>query len=188
MSFRFTAAFWCIVAVQVVLLLAIIGVKEITLRTGVEVVLETVPVDPRSILQGDYVILRYKIGVKPPTGTFDWVIGQRLDSGQQHPKGTPIYVSLAEDRDDVWRARGYYFRREDAGPVAIRGTIDDRGNLDFRIGTYFVQEGTGRIVEWAGDVKVKAVVDRSGTAVITGLLVDGKPFDPSQNVPAGFGR
>lgn len=187
MSFRFTAAFWCIVAAQVVLLLAIIGVKEMTLRTGTEVILQTVPVDPRSIMQGDYVILGYEIGVPHPRGTFDRVYGERPFGDAPRPKGKAVYASL-EKRGEVWQATRYDFHREDAGPVAIRGTIDDQGNLDFGIGTYFVPEETGMAVETASDVKVKAVVDRAGNAVITGLLVDGKPFDPSRDVPAGSGR
>ncbi len=187
MSFRFTAAFWCIVGAQVVLLLAIIGVKEITLRTGTEVILQTVPVDPRSIMQGDYVILGYEIGVPLPRGTFDWIYGEGALGNDRRPKGKAVYVSL-EKRGEVWQATRYGFQREDAGPVAIRGTIDDRGNLDFGIGTYFVPEGTGRAVETASDVKVKAVVDYSGKAVISGLLVDGKPFNPTRDVPAGSGQ
>lgn len=177
MSLKFTAAFWCVVGAQVVLLLAIIGVKEATLRTGTEVILQTIPVDPRSIMQGDYVILGYEIGVPSPRGTFDWISGQH-PSARDRPEGATVFVSLSQD-GAVWGARGYHYQREDAGPVAIRGTIDDRGNLDFGIGTYFVPEGTGRTVETASDVKVKAVVDHSGTAVITGLLVDGEPFDPT---------
>ena len=184
---KFTTAFWCIVGAQVVLLLAIIGVKEITLRTGTEVILQTVPVDPRSIMQGDYVILGYEIGVPHPRGTFDWVYGEHSLGDDPRPKGKTVYVSL-EKRGEVWQADRYDFHRQDAGPVAIRGTIDDQGNLDFGIGTYFVPEGTGMAVETASDVKVKAVVDQSGSAVITGLLVDGKPFDPSPDAPGGSGR
>ena len=82
------------------------------------------------------------------------------------------------DAGDVWFADGYHSSREDAGQVMIRGVIDDRGWLDFGIGTYFVPEGTGRPIERAGDVKVKAVVDQDGNAVIKEVLVDGEPFEP----------
>lgn len=184
---KFTTAFWCIVGAQVVLLLAIIGVKETTLRTGTEVILQTVPVDPRSIMQGDYVILGYEIGVPHPRGTFDWVYDEHTLGDDPRPKGKAVYVSL-EKRGEVWQAARYDFHRQDASPVAIRGTIDDQGNLDFGIGTYFVPEGTGMAVETASDVKVKAVVDYSGSAVITGLLVDGKSFDPSRDASGGSGR
>ena len=39
MSLKFNAAFWSIVAAQMVLLLAMVGVKEYTLRTGTVVTL-----------------------------------------------------------------------------------------------------------------------------------------------------
>ena len=54
-------AFWIVVAGQLVFLIGFIAVKETALSTGREVVLQTVPVDPRSLLQGDYAILDYEI-------------------------------------------------------------------------------------------------------------------------------
>ena len=53
MSLRFNVSFWCIVGVQMAVLLAMIGAKEVDLRTGTEVVLETVPVDARSLFLGE---------------------------------------------------------------------------------------------------------------------------------------
>ena len=48
-----------------VLWLVIIGgfifSKQMTLLTGKEVLLKTVPVDPRDLFRGDYVVLRYDI-------------------------------------------------------------------------------------------------------------------------------
>ena len=44
--------------------------------------------------------------------------------------------------------------------------------------TFFVPEGTGRIVENARDVKVIVSLSASGNAVIKQVLVDGAPFDP----------
>ncbi|OIO30741.1 hypothetical protein AUJ77_01795 [Candidatus Nomurabacteria bacterium CG1_02_43_90] len=45
----------------IVILGAFIGFKEFTLRTGQEVLLKTLPVDPRDFFRGDYVVLRYDI-------------------------------------------------------------------------------------------------------------------------------
>ena len=75
--------------------------------------------------------------------------------------------------------RNYSLNRSNVdGDVFIKGRIDDRGRLDFGIGTYFVPEGTGRIIERAQDVKVVVSVDDDGNAVIKDVLVDGEPFDP----------
>ncbi|MBT98299.1 MAG: hypothetical protein CL902_06705 [Dehalococcoidia bacterium] len=65
MSLPLKIAFWATVAGQIILLLSFIAVKEDTLRSGTSVILETAPVDPRSILQGDFVVLDYKIAELP---------------------------------------------------------------------------------------------------------------------------
>lgn len=41
---------------------AFIFSKQIILKTGKTILLETLPVDPRDLLRGDYVVLSYKIG------------------------------------------------------------------------------------------------------------------------------
>ncbi len=160
-------AFWAIVAAQLVFLIGFIGVREVALRTGTEVVLQTVPVDPRSLLQGDYAILDYEIARLP-----DWMDG--------FSAGRTVYVVLQEERD-VWTSSTYTEERSRvAGEVFIKGRIDRIGHADFGIGTYFVPEGTGRIIEGAQDVKVVVSVDEDGNAVIKDVLVDGEPFDPDR--------
>ena len=160
-------AFWAIVAAQLAFLIGFIGVREVALRTGTEVVLQTVPVDPRSLLQGDYAILDYEIARLP-----DWMDG--------FSEGRTVYVVLQEERD-VWTSSSYTEERSRvAGEVFIKGRIDRIGHADFGIGTYFVPEGTGRIVERAQDVKVVVSVDEDGNAVIKDVLVDGETFDPDR--------
>ena len=160
-------AFWAIVAAQLVFLIGFIGVREVALRTGTEVVLQTVPVDPRSLLQGDYAILDYEIARLP-----DWMDG--------FSEGRTVYVVLQEERD-VWTSSSYTEERSRvAGEVFIKGRIDRIGHADFGIGTYFVPEGTGRVVERAQDVKVVVSVDEDGNAVIKDVLVDGETFDPDR--------
>ena len=161
-------AFWIVVAGQLVFLLGFIAVKEVSLRTGTEVVLQTVPVDPRSLLQGDYAILDYEIADLPRFM-------------QDDPIGETVYVVLYElvtQGPEVWRARSYEYDRPPATRVFIKGRIDSRGRLDFGIGTYFVPEGTGHIIERAQDVKVVVKLDADGNAIIKEVLVDGEPFDP----------
>ena len=154
-------AFWIVVAGQLVFLLGFIAVKEVALRTGTEVVLQTVPVDPRSLLQGDYAILDYEIA----------------DSPEELPQGMTVYVVLWQG-PEVWEADYYEYSRPSTSQVYIKGRVDSRGRLDFGIGTYFVPEGTGHIIENAQDVKVVVNLDADGNAIIKEVLVDGEPFDP----------
>ena len=165
MSRSLKIAFWATVAGQIILLLAFIGFKENMLRTGTTVVLQTVPVDPRSLFQGDYVRLDYEIARLP-----DWWVDQAI--------GQTVYVELSEGADGVWRSKGYSRESPGSGRVFLKGTVTSRGRVDFGIGTFFVPEGSGREIERAQDVKVRAAVSKGGSAVIKDLLVDGVLFDP----------
>ncbi len=166
MSRLMKIAFWATVAGQIILLVAFIAVKENTLRTGTSVLLQTVPVDPRSLLQGDYAILNYEIGEIPPH-----LAKTRV--------GETIYVGLRDTGDGLWQYTGYSLQKPTSGQVFIKGTVTSRERLDFGIGNYFIPEGTGHIIERSRDVKVRVAISSSGTAVIEELLVDGEPFDPN---------
>ena len=76
-------AFLTVVAAQLVFLIGFIGIRETALFTGTEVVLQTVPVDPRSLLQGDYAILDYEIADLP-----NYLQQQQLSVGDT------VYVKL----------------------------------------------------------------------------------------------
>ena len=161
--------FFVVVAAQVAGLLAFAGVRELALARGREVTLQTVPVDPRSLLQGDYAILDYEIARLP---------GRLSDRPAGHvvPAGSVVYVVL-EECGDVWCDLRHAVNRPAYPAVYIRGTVNARGRLDFGIGTYFVPEGTGHIIEQARDVKVVVALDDAGRAVIKRVLVDGAPFE-----------
>ncbi|MDE2786114.1 MAG: GDYXXLXY domain-containing protein [Chloroflexota bacterium] len=159
--------FFAVVAAQVVGLVAFAGVREVALTEGREIILQTAPVDPRSLFQGDYAILDYEIAQVPP-----WLSGQ--------PAGANVYVILAEC-GDVWCASRHTRSKPESSDVYIRGVINADGRLDFGIGTYFVPEGTGHIIERAQDVKVIVSLDDRGQAVIKSVLVDGFPFNPDGN-------
>ena len=127
-------------------------------------VLQTVPVDPRSLLQGDYAILDYEIAAPP-----DYLGDLRA--------GETVFVVLRES-PAAWYAIDYRLHEPSGRDVYIRGKMDDRGRLDFGIGTYFVPEGTGHIIERARDVKVVVAIGERGNAVIKSVVVDGQRFDP----------
>jgi uncharacterized membrane-anchored protein len=152
------------------------------LRKGQEVVLETIPVDPRSLFRGDYVILNYP---------FSQVPAAMLPAGTTLRAGQPVYVAL-ERHDNAWRPaaaaldRAALPARPDRpvlmgrarvhwlDPVRLRG-----GNIGLRYGieSYFVPEGKGRELEkLVGERKISAIVaiDAGGNAAIKGLEVEGK--------------
>ncbi len=163
MSRKFKLALLIIVAAQVLLLVGLIADREYTLRSGVDVVLKTLPIDPRSLLQGDYVILRYEVAQIPE----NWKASPRQE----------VYVYL-EEGPESWQAVRREFRRNDSDDQPfIKGTVGSGGEIDFGIGTYFVPEGSGHIIEQSTEIKVVVSVDNRGRAVIKDVLVDGEPFD-----------
>ena len=164
MSRRMTILLFAVVAAQVIGLVVFASVRQVALTQGREVTLQTVPVDPRSLLQGDYAILDYEIARLP-------------ERWREEPQGTTIYVTL-EECGRVWCADRYSSWEPNPEDIFIRGQVNDRRRLDFGIGTFFVPEGTGHIVERAQDVKVVVSLSYSGNAVIKRVLVDGAPFDP----------
>ncbi len=164
MSRRMTILLLAVVAAQVIGLVVFAVVRQVAITQGREVTLQTVPVDPRSLLQGDYAILDYEIA-------------ERHAYLRDRPVGSVVYVVL-EECGDVWCGTEQSARRPQYPDVYIRGEVNDRGRLDFGIGTYFVPEGTGHVIERARDVKVVVAVGEGGTAVIKQVLVDGEPFDP----------
>ena len=61
MSRRMTILLFAVVAAQVIGLVVFASVRQVAVTQGREVTLQTVPVDPRSLLQGDYAILDYEM-------------------------------------------------------------------------------------------------------------------------------
>lgn len=159
--------FFAVVVAQVVGLITFASVRQAALTEGLEITLQTAPVDPRSLFQGDYAILDYEIAEVPT----------QLSGS---PVGSNVYVVLAEC-GEVWCAARHTRSQPDDAEVYIRGVIKVDGRLDFGIGAYFVPEGTGYVIERARDVKVVASLDDRGQAVIKRVLVDGVPFNPGRN-------
>lgn len=144
-------------------------------ESGREVVLETVPVDPRSLFRGDYVILNYEIS------TLDT---DKLGGGGGFERGDTVYVTLRQAQDQVWRARAIgrsYPEAVAANETVIRGRVSYPGGantrIKFGIEAYFVPEGEGKALEdlvRERKLQVLVAIAGDGEAAIKGLMVDGK--------------
>ena len=80
---------------QTLALVGMIGVQQYTLNEGTPVLLETEPIDPRSLFRGDFVILNYAISDLPrrlPGGELDW---RRRDSAPCHHGATSAALCSA---------------------------------------------------------------------------------------------
>jgi len=160
------------------------------LRHGREIVLPVVPVDPRSLFRGDYVILSYEAQNVPAQ-----FITPELNAARPHV----FYVTL-EKSGDAWKPAGItasalpaaperisvkartrhgWWPSRPPRPVGSDQSLQPEPALQVRYGieSYFVPEGKGLALEQtARERKLAAVVavDAKGNAAIKGLMVDGQ--------------
>jgi uncharacterized membrane-anchored protein len=133
---------------------AFIVEKERLLARGTTVLLELAPVDPRSLIQGDYMRLDYAI------------TRQLADSQAQWPRSGRIVVAL--DADSVAR----FVRRDDGRTSLARGEHvltyrRRRGRI--RIGTDAFHFQEGHASRYQGARYGALRVAPSGTSVLMGL-------------------
>jgi uncharacterized membrane-anchored protein len=162
--FLIIGAFW------IVLIGGFIGFKEFTLKTGNEILLKTVPVDPRDLFRGDYVILRYEI-TAIDTNTFSL-------SAPDFKIDDKIYATLDVGNDRIGNIVGISKQPPQSGNF-IKGTVKSAYGssitVEYGIESYFVPEGKGREIERnRGKIYTKVAIDKFGNAVIKSLIMDGK--------------
>jgi uncharacterized membrane-anchored protein len=168
------------------LILATVVQRAAILRSGQEVRLEIVPVDPRDLFRGDYVVHRYRIGT----------IGMPKDVTNTFTRGQHVFVTLRPDENNKARAVAISAERPavPGSDIVISGTVyslaacplSETGTTDCRLGnraiavnygleSYFVPQGEGKKIEVTakGRLEVVAAVAPSGQAAIKRLLIDG---------------
>ena len=134
----------------------VIAQKERLLAHGTVVYLELAPVDPRSLMQGDYMALRFKVANDAEPSM------SRVDPNQQIFR-TAGNLATADGNIVVavdGRSVGRFVRRDDgrplvAGEVRLRYRVRE-GQLRFATNGFFFQEGTGRLYESAryGELRI----------------------------------
>lgn len=172
-------AIGAVVAIEIAVLGSMVWDRISLLQNGREIELDVIPVDPRSLFRGDYVILNYDIS--------------RFDAAKFEgapPKSGQFHVTIAQDAAGAWkvqRASGGRKAPASAAEVVLKGRTDrwrflggrPSGQVIARYGieSYFIPEGTGKALEkQVGEKRIKAVVavGRDGTAALKGLKVDGQ--------------
>ncbi len=168
-----------------------IAYKEYTLRTGTEVLLKTLPVDPRDLFRGDYVTLNYEISTLdmeklPSEESYFYsdepvYLALELKNGYGVPK--KVYTTPPEDGLYIkGKVKDILYDWEtDESGITTEETIKEL-RVDYGIESYFVPEGKGMEIEKAQrtektEVDAKIIVDKYGNAVIKSLLIDGKEIE-----------
>ena len=158
-----TMLYAALVAFQAVVLVGTAVAEDTRLRSGDEVVLKTVPIDPRDLLRGDYVALAYEIST-PNAAGFE--------------VGETVFVRL-EEHGGVWDAATVGGRYPPDWDTVIRGEVVEASPLrvEYGIEAYFVPEGRGVEIETADEVLAVVSLGDDGRARIRHLIVDGRRWD-----------
>ncbi|WP_202081126.1 GDYXXLXY domain-containing protein [Caldalkalibacillus salinus] len=151
-----------LVILQFVILSMSIAVNVYDYRRGEEITLALAPIDPRSLLQGDYVILNYDISN----------IDVRNENIRVKDK---VQLLLREDEQgfytyaNIYRHKGMVNRSytPQTGDVWITGRYQGADRFTYGIETYFVPEGAGAEAERKRAAIVR--VSENGNAILRGL-------------------
>ncbi|WP_306222836.1 GDYXXLXY domain-containing protein [Bosea beijingensis] len=169
-------------------LLALVEQRARILRGGTEIRLRSVPVDPRDLFRGDYVVLSYPIST----------VETDAAGKAEFERGERVYVSLGRDEQGFAKATGVTrdWPKAGDGTVVIAGRVtatsacatNANGDVDcsgrrnrlriaYGLESYFVPQGEGKAIETTDKARIEVVaaVSPSGEAAIKRLLIDGKP-------------
>lgn len=173
-----------VVAAEAGFLVWMVADRVSLLKSGREITLKVVPVDPRDIFRGDYVVLGYDLTSVTRVTARDGALPKTINSGAM------AYVTITPDAEKGWVAAAI----SDAFPKEVRPsdavlrgyvtgvsgdeTSDSRTvRVRYGIESYFVPEGEGLEIEkQVRDKKIEALVavDGSGNSALKALMVDGQ--------------
>ncbi|SHL55585.1 Uncharacterized membrane-anchored protein [Chryseobacterium carnipullorum] len=151
---------WMIIAANLVILLVYFNYtvvkKEALLKEGQLVLLQLAPVDPRSLMQGDYMNLRYSLSENINTKYLPkrGYCVVRIDS-----KGIAERVRFQQETTPL-----------NKGEYLIKYTAPNEWNINIGAESFFFQEGQAQKYEKAkyGGVKI----DKNGNSLLVGLYND----------------
>lgn len=176
---RFLAAALITAGLQTSILVTMMRSSQTILEEGTAVRLKTVPVDPRDLMRGDYVVLAYdfsQLDTKLIRDAFPKAAGEQT-----------VNIRLAPGADGFWVVQDAAFGDLPAVPGTVilksypiqyepNDPVPARLSLQFGIERYYVAEGTGKAIEDARNnhqVAVEVRVTAAGEARIASLEVLG---------------
>lgn len=138
---------------------------------GKEIRLQTVPIDPRDLLYGDYVVLKYDIN---QINASLW-----MGPGKILGDNKIVYVVIKpneKNTNKTYEAVGIYDQKPtvQGEEVALRGTLEYRDNsyihVKYGLETYYIAENTGKkLEEQVGTLVTKVKVAPWGRAILEGI-------------------
>jgi uncharacterized membrane-anchored protein len=170
-------------ALQIVIIFAIIIFKLAVLAGGTDVLLLIAPVDPKDFLRGDYATFQYDI-----SNVYYY------EGGQQIRNGDTVYVVLHQN-GKYWMSQNVQKTRPAEKNLFIKGKVESGGlegqsdpsskqsfnsyhlHIVYGIEQYFIPEGKGRNFSfWNKKAAARVVIDDSGNAVLKQVYINDKPW------------
>lgn len=169
------------VALQFLMILAMLFFKLAIATGGEEVLLRIAPVDPRDPLRGDYVTFRYDISEI-----------DRYRFAETPRNGQTVYVEL-EKTGKYWGVKEVFAGKPENG-LYLKAIVKSGGSdtaygegpyawgsaplrVDYGMEQYFIKEGAGAGFSFAGkENSAKVAVDKNGNGVIKQVYVDDRPW------------
>ena len=140
------------------------------LRSGREITLKIIPVDPRDLFKGDYVRLGYDISR----------VDKSKVEGPELQRGERVFVTLEQaDQTAPWMI-AKVSRTRPATVAANQIVLTAKGSynqLTYGLERYYLPEGTGIAMEdkaRKGVISAIVAVNARGQSAIKGLIIDGK--------------
>ncbi len=139
--------------VPIVILLSMTWKPISTLNTGESIVLETVPVDPRDVLYGDYVMLQFEV----EEFSKDKLDPQLIKEFAKHTTGKiPVYAILQKEDGDIYGLKSVTHKKPSEG-IFLKGDMyyydeeyleeDQKYFANFLPDRFYVAENTGMQLE-----------------------------------------
>lgn len=138
--------------------------REQLVTNGKVVLLELAPVDPRSLMQGDYMALRFAVTAKARKA----LIASQATTGEYSKQSADGYVVLELDDKGI----GRFNRIDDSNPLKnneVRMLYRKRGRkIKFATNAFFFQEGKAKMYEAAkyGEFRVAD----NGDSILVSML------------------
>lgn len=159
------------IALQAVIVFAIIISKLSVLSGGTDILLRIEPVDPRDMLRGDYATFQYSSVSNPDP---------YLSGGRQIGAGDTVYVTLQQS-GKYWIAHNIQKTKPFGGETVLKGKVASSNgsgiHIVYGIEQYFIPEGKGQGFSFFNkEAAAKVTINEDGDAVLKQIYVDDKPW------------
>ena len=183
----------CVAAVQTAAIAYMVYDHNAALNAQRRITLRTIPVDPRDLFRGDYVILRYPISriARNQVDTEKFFGATTIKQQRLRlPRNAQVRVTLQLAEGETWQpiaVKSVASSHPENTPTQISLTgrltrlFNDKSthfDINYGMDRFFVPEGQGKAIERAINdkkVSVEVAVNDEGRGTIRALLIDGKP-------------